>query len=149
MGSIGFILRIVLLFLVAGPPVGALAFSFLGAAAAWLTVQPAGTAGMAFYGGILAVVISWAIGGLQAASAGLIVALAALIAGRYRLRAAAGAGLATGFAFLLVHLADEGEGLAFSLLVVAVHVVAATVCGGLARVLFPLSARTAGPGGAT
>lgn len=147
-GSLGFVLRIAVLFLVAGPPIGALAFGLLGATAAWLSGQPAGTAGMVFYGGIFAVFISWAIGGLQAAAAGLIVAAAALAARRYSLRLAAGAGLATGLAYVLIHLADEGSGVAFGALVLSVHIVAAVICTILARTLFPISGQAAASGGA-
>jgi len=111
----------------------------LGAAGAWLTGQPPGTAGLIFYGGILSLVLAWAIGGLQAAASGLAVVFFAARMQRYSLPVAAAAGGATGLAYFFIHLADEGAGAGFVALTLAVHAVAALVCALLARVLFPLA----------
>ncbi len=125
---------IVALFLAVGPPVGSLAFSVIGGLGAWLTGQPAGTAGMIFYGGLLSVVLSWFVGGIQAAISGVAMAFYEIATGRLSILAAIAAALVCGLAYVFF----EGEGLdcGFALLIVAVHVVAAGVCAVLAKLLF-------------
>lgn len=140
-GDAGLFVRIVVLFLVAGPPVGAVAFSLLGGAGAWATGQPGGTAGLVFYGGLLAVVVSWAVGGIQAAATGILVALSAVKRRRYSPTIAAVAGLAIGLAYHVIHLADEAPGFGLAALMVAVHGVSAVVCNAIAGRLFPLDGR--------
>ena len=117
-----FLLGVTALFAVAGHPIGATTFSLLGGAGAWLTDQPPGTAGMIFYGGLLALGFSWLVGGLQAALTGAAVALGALWLGRVSvaLAMATSAGLAFAWA--------EDLGPLFSALMVAVHVVPAIAC---------------------
>ena len=124
---------IVALFVAVGPPVGSLTFSVVGGVGAWLTGQPAGTAGMIFYGGLLSVVLSWFVGGIQAAISGVAMALYEIKTGRLSVLAAMAAGLVCGLAYLFF----EGEDLdgGFALLIVAVHVVAAGVCAALVKLL--------------
>lgn len=123
---------IVAFFTAAGPPIGAVAFSILGAAAAWLTGQPAGTAGLAFYGGLLGLPLSWFVGGAQAAASGLAMAVSKAFAPRFApLSAMAAAALAG----LLSPAGDDAEG-GFLGLVLAVHVVAAGACAMLAQTIW-------------
>lgn len=129
----GRFVAIVALFIAVGPPVGALAFSVIGGVGAWLTGQPPGTAGMIFYGGILGVVLSWFVGGVQAGISGLATALFDVATGRLSILAAMTAGLACGIAYVL--LEGDDLGLGFTLLLLAVHVVAAGVCAVLTKLV--------------
>jgi hypothetical protein len=129
----GRLVAIVAVFVVIGPPVGALAFSVIGGLGAWLTGQPSGTAGMIFYGGILGVVLSWFVGGVQAGMCGLLTALFDVAKGRLSVFAAMVAGLACGIVYVL--LEGDDLDLGFTLLLLTVHVVAAGVCAVVAKLV--------------
>lgn len=122
-------LAIVAIFVVVGPPVGALSFSLLGGAGALLTGQTPSTAGMIFYGGLLSIVLAWFVGGIQAALAGAATALFAFFTGRVSILIA----MAAGFVCGLVYIYGEDLDVAFSVLLLCVHVVSSLVCALIAR----------------
>lgn len=118
------------LFFFIGPPVGAIAFSLLGAAGAIATGSPDGIAAMIFHAGLFAVLLSWLVGGVPALLAGAATALFTIATRRISLLAAMGAG-----ALVAVPSVVEqwDAGLPFLALLVGVHLAAALVCGLIAR----------------
>lgn len=127
--NFGQLLGIVVLFVALGPPIGALAFGVLGAAGAVLTGQPEGTAGMFLYSGLLGIIFSWWVGGLQALVAGLAMAVFAGVTKRMSLAAPTVAGLVAGLPFRIEERATED----FTILLILTHAIAALACGLLAR----------------
>ena len=123
---------IVGVFLLLGPPLGSLTFSLVGAAGALITRQPPGTAGMMFYGGLLSFVLSWLVGGIQAAVAGAITAAYALRTGRFSWLLA----IVSGLVPALVYVYREDLAGAFGLLILTVHVVPAVICTGIAKAMW-------------
>lgn len=120
---------IVILFVVIGPPIGAMAFSIIGATGALATGQPPGTAGMIFYGGLLGIALSWFVGGLQALASGIAMAAYAAARRRLSLLIPTVAGAMTG----IIYQFEEGPAGAFGLLLIATHAVAALACAVLAK----------------
>lgn len=118
------------MFFFIGPPVGAMAFAVLGGLGAVVTGAPDGTAGMIFYGGLFAVMISWLAAGIPALLAGAGTALYAIATRRISLLAAMGAGALVAIPSVIE---QWDGGLPFAALMVGVHVVAAFVCGLIAR----------------
>lgn len=132
MTGAGRFISIVVLFLLAGPPIGSLAFSLLGAVAASIGNQPPGTPGLIFYSGILSIVLSWFVGGIQAMLSGAAMALFEAVTGRLSVLVAMAAALVCG----LVLVSEDIPMTGFSGLVLAVHLVSAAICGLIAKAVF-------------
>lgn len=125
----GRLFGIVALFTALGPPIGALAFGLLGAAGAVLTGAPDGAAGMFLYGGLLGIVFSWWVGGLQALAAGLAMAAFAAVTRRMSLAPPVIVGLLAGIPFAI----GERASVDFALLLILTHAIPALACGLLVR----------------
>lgn len=117
------------LFVLIGPPVGAITLSLVGYIGALVTSQPPGIADMLLYGGLMGIVLSWLVGGVQAAFAGAATAVASFNTSLPPMAVAAAAGLVTGS----IHSYGEGFEPLFDALVITVHVVPAVFCAWLAR----------------
>lgn len=122
---------VLLVFVLAGPPIGAVTVSVVGGLAALVFGDETGMAGLVFYSGLLAIPLSWLVGGVQAAVAGLAFATFAAVARRPSIAA----GIVGGFAAGLVYAArGDLEGPAIAV-VLAAHVVAAATCGLIATIM--------------
>lgn len=117
------------LFVLIGPPVAAITLSLVGYIGALVTGQPPGIADMLLYGGLMGIVLSWLVGGVQAAFAGVATAVASLYSPLPPIVVAAGAGLVTGS----IQIYSDGFEPLFNALMIAVHVAPAVFCAWLAR----------------
>ncbi|MBX9458071.1 MAG: hypothetical protein KL863_19735 [Rhizobium sp.] len=122
-------LGIVVLFFLLGPPIGALAFSTIGALGALVMGQSGTTAAMIFHGAIVGIVFSWFVGGFQAFIAGAAMAIFELVTRRQSLAVPMIAGLVAGIPYMIEE--DLGGGLSTLLLII--HLVASLGCGLLVK----------------
>ena len=120
---------VLLAFVLVGPPLGAVTVSLAGGLVAFALGDDSGMAGLVFYSGLLGIPLSWFVGGVQAAAAGLAFAAFAAIARRPSIMAGTVGGLAAGLPYVL------GEELSEAALAVVLfaHVVAAAVCGAIGK----------------
>ncbi len=116
---------VLLVFVLVGPPLGAVTVSLAGGLVAFALGDDSGMAGLVFYSGLLGIPLSWFVGGVQAAVAGLAFATFAAIARRPSIVAGVVGGLAAGLPYAL---GEELNGAALTVVLLA-HVVAAAVCG--------------------
>lgn len=137
--SLSRFVAVLLVFLLAGPPIGAVTVSLAGGLVALIFGDEYGMAGLVFYSGLLAIPLSWLVGGAQAAVAGIAFATFAAVARRPSIAA----GIVGGFAAGLVFVARgdlEGPALA---VVLAAHVAAAATCGAIAKSMLQVRRRDA------
>ncbi|HHZ10787.1 MAG TPA: hypothetical protein GX405_18620 [Rhizobiales bacterium] len=123
------LLAAVLVFVIAGPPLGALTVSLAGSFLALAFGDDNGMAGLVFYSALLAVPVSWLFGGLQAAFAGLAFAAVAAVRGRPAISVAVAAGVFGGVMYL--HRGDL-DWPAYGVVLLG-HVVAAATCGAIGK----------------
>lgn len=123
------ILAVVLVFVFAGPPLGALTVSLAGSLLAYVFGEETGMAGLVFYSGLLAVPVSWLFGGLQAGFAGLVFAADSGIRKRPSISVGIAAGLVSGF----VYLSRQDLDWPTYGVVLLGHGVAAAACGAIGK----------------
>lgn len=122
---------VLLVFLLAGPPIGAVTVSLVGGLAALIHGDETDMAGLVFYSGLLAIPLSWLVGGVQAAVAGLAFAASAAFARRWAVVAGIAGAVAAGPVFFA---RDDLDAPALAVVLTA-HVVAAATCGLIARTM--------------
>lgn len=123
------IVAVVLVFVFAGPPLGALTVSLAGSLLAFVFGDEAGMVDLVFYSGLLAVPVSSLFGGLQAAFAGAAFAADAAICRRPSISVGIAAGLVGGFIYLV---REDLDCPTYGVVLVG-HVVAAATCSAIGK----------------
>ncbi len=118
-------LAVLLVFVLVGPPLGSLTVSFAGSLVALALGDDTGVAGLVFYSGLLGIPLSWFVGGVQAAVAGLAFATFVVVGKRPSIAIGIAGGLVAGLGYLL----REDLYWPASGVVLLAHVVAAAICG--------------------
>lgn len=116
---------VVLVFVLVGPPLGAVTVGLAGGLAALVLGDDSGMAGLVFYAALLGLPLSWFFGGVQAAVAGLAFAAFAAIAPRPSIAVGIAAGLVAGLPY---GLGEDLSGAELGVVLLA-HGVAAAICG--------------------
>lgn len=120
---------VVLIFVLAGPPVGAVTMSLLGGTLVLIDQSDTGTGAYLFQAGLAGLVFSWLVGWRQALVAGIVFVGYAAWKGRSSILLPAIAGVLAG----LPRTLGEGGPVIFTMFLVFAHVSAALFCGLLAR----------------
>lgn len=137
--SLSRFIAVLFVFVLVGPPVGAVTVSLAGSLVALVLGDDSGMAGLVFYSGLLGIPLSWLVGGVQAAFAGLAFAASAAVG----IRSSVAFGIAGGFIAGLAYLFRAELDWPTAGVILVAHVVAAAVCGMIATAMLRVRPRDA------